>query len=120
MIKLIHLRSSHRDSSTTIQQRTIQMRGLEEEESREPEEEVVVVVSKIEEEEDSSNSQDLEELLLLRKDFQETYPGGKEVVMGDPEDKEEEVKVAPVQEEVLDLVCLPVMKYRKWRLTPCA
>ena len=40
--------------------------------------------------------------------------------MVDPEDKEEEVKVAPVQEEVLDLVCLPVMKYRKWRLTPCA
>ena len=74
------------------------------------------MVNKIEEVVDNSNSLDLEE--LCHKDFQEMDPEDREEVMEDLEDKQEE-RVVPALVEMLDLVCLHVIMFRKLKLTLC-
>ena len=74
------------------------------------------MVNKIEEVVDNSNSLDLEE--LCHKDFQEMDPEDREEVMEGLEDKEEE-RVVPALVEMLDLVCLHVIMFRKLKLTLC-
>ena len=74
------------------------------------------MVNKIEEVVDNSNSLDLEE--LCHKDFQGMDPEDREEVMEGLEDKEEE-RVVPALVEMLDLVCLHVIMFRKLKLTLC-